>query len=97
MKEIKGYKLDVGKPRWDLLPFKSLRKVVEVLTLGEEKYSIDNWKHVDNGRQRYFAAAMRHLTTWWEGERNDPETNLPHLAHACCCILFLLWFEREEK
>lgn len=96
IKKIKGYKEDREKPRWDLLPFKSIKKLVDVLTLGEKKYSKDNWKYVDDANQRYFAAAMRHLTSWWEGEKKDPETNLSHLAHVGCCILFLLWFEDKE-
>jgi hypothetical protein len=31
-----------------------------------------------------------------DGERLDPETNLSHLAHALCCLLFKLEIEIEE-
>lgn len=94
---MKGFKLDAGKLRWSLLPFIALIEVLKVLEFGAKKYSVDNWKRVENTRQRYFDAAMRHMTSWWEGEKNDPETKLNHLAHAMCCLLFLLWFDLKGK
>lgn len=56
----------------------------------------DNWQYVDNSRERYYNAAMRHLTSWWEGEKKDPETGENHLSHAVCCLLFLLWFDNKD-
>jgi hypothetical protein len=85
-----GRKDDTGKDRWDLLPWDATRAIVRVLTRGAEKYAPDNWKKVPDARNRYFAAAQRHMTAWWEGEELDPETGESHLAHAGCCILFLL-------
>ena len=90
-----GRKYDNGKPRWDLLPFNELEEVVKVLTEGAKKYDDDNWKHVPQARQRYFAAAMRHMKTWWTGGRNDPEDDLHLLAHAVCDLLFLMWFDNQ--
>lgn len=86
-----GIKHDAGKPRWDLLPWREVGSVVDVLTHGAAKYSPGNWKRVEDQRSRYFAAAMRHLTLWWGGERLDEESGRPHLAHAACCVLFLMW------
>lgn len=88
-----GRKDDREKPRFDLLPWGPITEVVKVLTLGAVTYADDNWKQVPRARQRYFSAAQRHLTAWWEGELNDPQTKLSHLAHAVCCLLFLLWFD----
>jgi hypothetical protein len=85
-----GRKDDNGKPRWDLLPLEAVGQVVDVLTFGEQKYAPDGWRHVPSPRRRYYAAAMRHLVAWWLGSPTDPESGLPHLAHAACCILFLL-------
>lgn len=85
-----GQKLDDGKPRWDLLPPKALHEVVLVLTFGANKYSPDNWRQVPGWRWRYFRAALGHLWSWWRGEERDLESGLPHLAHAACCVLFLL-------
>jgi hypothetical protein len=84
-------KKDYGKPMWDLLPYGQLSHIVNVLTFGAEKYGPHQWQKVENAKDRYFAAMMRHLTAWWEGERADPESGMPHLAHAGCCLLFLMW------
>ena len=90
-----GTKYDGEKPRWDLLPYKPVEAVVNVLTHGAQKYADDNWKQVPDARRRYFAAAQRHLTAWYEGEQTDPESGMNHLAHATCCALFLLWFDQN--
>jgi hypothetical protein len=86
-----GVKYDQDKPRWSLLPLEAVEEIVKVLTKGAKKYSDNNWKVVDNRRERYYNAAMRHITAWFMGEQNDPEDGMNHLAHAGCCILFLLW------
>ena len=84
-----GRKDDAGRDRWDLLPTRSLRAIVRVLTSGAAKYGDENWRRVSRPRARYYAAALRHLAAWWEGELMDPESGHPHLAHAACCLLFL--------
>ncbi len=85
-----GRKNDQGKLKWSLLPLDAMREVVRVLMGGASKYAPNNWVHVPGARDRYFDAAIRHLTAWYEGERNDEEWGLHHLAHACCCVIFLL-------
>lgn len=82
-------KLDHGKTRLDLLPTGPLRAIADVLAYGAIKYTEDGWKEVEP--RRYYAAALRHLFAWRDGERCDPESGLPHLAHAGCCVLFMLW------
>lgn len=85
-----GKKDDGGKTRFDLVPPFAMRELAEVLTIGAKKYGEENWRQVKGRRQRYFAACMRHLWAWWMGEGYDPETNRSHLAHAMCCLAFLL-------
>lgn len=91
-----GRKDDGGKLRYRLLPVRPLRRVVEVLEFGARKYAVDNWQKVPEARERYTDALMRHVEAWRGGEQVDPESGLPHLAHAICCALFLLWFEGER-
>jgi hypothetical protein len=91
-----GVKYDNDKPQWSLLPFKALKEVVDVLTYGAKKYAPDNWKKVPNARQRYIDAGFRHLTAYASGEKLDSETGKSHLAHAICCLLYLLAFEIGE-
>lgn len=87
-----GYGTNVEKDRWDLLPTGAIRSVVKVLTYGARKYAPGNWAVVPNARERYYAAALRHVTAWWDGEKLD-ESGFPHLAHAVCCLLFLMSLE----
>lgn len=86
-----GLKHDVGKQRWDLLPWDAISRIVEVVTYGASKYAANNWQGVES--DRYFAALMRHLVAWRLGEPCDRESGLSHLAHAGCNIVFLLWKE----
>lgn len=92
-----GRKNDAGKSRWSLLPWREIAQVVDVLTHGAKEYSDFNWQQLERPRQRYYDAAMRHLTSWWLGEAKDSKSGLPHLAHAVCCLLFLLWFDNEGE
>ena len=92
-----GIKHDQDKDRWDLLPWRATQQIVKVLTYGARKYAPDNWKKVPEWRIRYYAALIRHVVAWFEGERIDPETGLSHLAHAGCCILFLLGKEINDE
>ena len=96
-KPQQGVKYDEDKLQWSLLPFRALKEVVAVLGFGAKKYAPDNWQRVPDARTRYVDAAFRHLTDWHLKERLDGETGKSHLAHAICCLLFLLWFEQEER
>ena len=90
---IEGSKFDTGKPRFSLIPHSTLVPILRVLEAGAIKYSVNNWMKVENPKERYYDAAMRHLYAWFNGESKDLETGESHLAHAVCCLLFLLWFE----
>ena len=87
-----GIKYDDNKPRYDLVPWSVFEDSVRVLGFGAKKYEVDNWKKVHDAKHRYIAAAFRHLVARSEGEILDPESGLPHTAHAICCLLFLAWF-----
>lgn len=90
-----GMKFDSDKTDWSLMPFAELEDVVKVLMVGAKKYQRDNWKFVDDAERRYFNACFRHIISHRSGELLDKETGLPHLAHAICCLLFLLYKSKE--
>ena len=85
-------KYDTGKPRWTLLPIKQITQVIDVLEYGAKKYDVDGWKYVKDARVRYKNALARHVSSMLDGEWYDQESGLPHVAHAACNCLFLLWF-----
>lgn len=82
-------KLDAGKNRLDLLDPFALEEIGRALTHGAQKYGEHNWRR-GLAYSRLYAAALRHLFAWWRGEELDSETGLSHLAHAGCCVMFLL-------
>lgn len=90
-----GVKYDTGKLPWHLLPGDALEEVVKVLDFGARKYRERNWE-VGMKWSRCFGATMRHMWAYWRGEEKDPETGLSHLAHALCCVLFLLAYHLRK-
>ena len=97
MTTSEGIKYDSAKPKMNLLPPKAILEVAKVLTFGAEKYDAENWRKLDDLQNRYTAGALRHIFAHMDGEELDPETNLSHLAHALCCLLFKLEIELEER
>lgn len=64
-----------------------------MMTFGAEKFTPDNWRHVDNAVERYRAALLRHSFAMLRGKKLYPETGLPHAAHIMCCAAFLVELE----
>ena len=93
MSEFKKH--DEGKAQLSFLPLGPLSKIAEVLEFGAKKYSRSNWRKGCN-HNRYMDAALRHLLAHNEGEDLDPESGLTHLAHAGCCILFLIELQKTH-
>lgn len=84
-------KFDLDKPRFELLPAAALTEIVQVLNFGGKKYGDQNWRSGSGFKWgRLSGAALRHLFAFIGGQDKDPETGLSHLAHAGCCVLFLL-------
>jgi hypothetical protein len=84
-------KFDEGKPRIDLLPSAALMEVAKILTVGLQKYGANNWREGEGFEwHRLYGAGERHGHAWNDGEDNDTETGLSHIAHRACCDLFLL-------
>ena len=92
-----GVKFDKDKPKWNLLPWSEVEDVVKVLTFGAKKYAPDNWKFVDDANSRYMDATMRHLVAHQQGEQRDSESGESHIAHAICCLLFMLWHDKNDN
>ena len=85
---LKGTKHDQDKPRMELLSTIALQGTAQVLTFGAKKYAAHNWR---GGIEysRLIGAALRHILAFNDGEDIDPESGLPHVDHAQCCLMFL--------
>jgi hypothetical protein len=88
-------KFDDGKLPVNLLSSEALLQTAAVLKFGADKYHAHNWRD-GFAWSRPLAAAMRHIMAFNDGEDKDPESGLSHLAHAACCIMFLLEFEKTH-
>ena len=86
---------DKHKTQWSLLDWSFINGIVKVLTFGALKYSRDNWKNCDD-RHRYEDAAMRHMISYLNGEKMDPETLESHLSHVGCNLMFLDYLDKKE-
>lgn len=57
---------------------------------GALKYGRANFRAIGVRASIYRDAAQRHLDAWFEGEEADPDSGLPHLAHALACLAILV-------
>jgi hypothetical protein len=89
-------KFDDDKLPVNLLSSEALLQTAAVLKFGADKYAEHNWR-AGFAWSRPLAAAMRHIMAFNDGEDKDPESGLSHLAHAMCCIMFLLEFEKTHR
>jgi len=87
-----GTKHDEGKVRMGLIPKPALIEIGKVLTFGAKKYAPWNWMQGFDW-SRLIDAQERHWNAFVSGTDHDEETGLYHLAHAGCCLLFLLTFQ----
>lgn len=80
-----------GKLRLDLVSPQFVAEVAKVLGFGAKKYAPNNWmRGMDWGHN--IGSVERHIAAFKSGEAVDPESGLPHLSHAACGIMFLLWW-----
>lgn len=78
------------KPPIDLVP-----PILEILTSlafkdGAKKYGPFNWRERKVKWSVYYAAAIRHLKSAYDGEDIDPISKVQHIAHASACIAILM-------
>ncbi len=95
-----GAKLDSGKVRVGLMMRgfpRALMEVAEITTFGASKYSDGGWETVPDGINRYTDAMQRHNLKIAMGEYLDPDSELPHAAHAAWNALAVLELTLREE
>ena len=85
------------KLRWDLLPMEEIEDIVRVYHAGAKKYGPNKWQNLDNGFERYRAAAAGHLMEYMKGERVDSDTGCFHLAQYAWNCIAMLWYDKHGK
>lgn len=85
-----GIKFDNGKPDLSLVSSELMEGLARVREFGAKKYRRDNWK-LGFKYTRSIAAALRHIMAFKDGEDLDPESGLPHVAHAIASLEHLLY------
>jgi dATP/dGTP diphosphohydrolase len=82
--------LGLKKPPLRLVPSSALFYMARVMGLGAAKYGPYNWRERKVRRSIYLEAAMRHILSALDGEDIDPESGVPHEAHAAACMGIVL-------
>lgn len=85
-------KYDENKTPFSLLPPEALDDVTRVFGHGAKKYGPYNWRKDlhETTFSRTYSSIQRHLNAYWQREDDDPESGLPHLAHAASQIMILM-------
>jgi hypothetical protein len=83
-------RVGAGKPPLHLIPPAAEILEAVVMGLGAKKYGPYNWRMTKVRATVYIAAAKRHLAQWLDGQDDDPESGVSHLAHARACLGILL-------
>lgn len=100
-KDAVGKKYDGDKLDYSLLPWDVIETVVTRYTVGKQKYAAWNWTLLDDAKDRYEAAMLRHWVEYKKGNRwdDDPQfANHPstHLQAALWNLFCLVWFELRD-
>lgn len=64
---------------------------------GMLKYGRSNWREAGVRASIYVDACKRHLNAWMEGEDTDPDSGLPHLAHALACLAIIIDADAHDQ
>ena len=88
-----GVKFDEDKTRYDLVPTYPLEQLAKVYTYGAKKYADHNWRKGIKF-SRIYSAILRHLEAIRNGELVDPESGLPHAAHAALGCFSLIQYTK---
>jgi hypothetical protein len=87
-----GLRYNTGKLRYDLLPPDGVKALVEVYTMGAQKYAARNWEK-GLSYMDCVASLKRHLTAFEMGENKDGESGLYHMAHVVWNAMAILVFQ----
>jgi hypothetical protein len=88
-----------GKVDLSLVPVEATIQECMVWEAGAKKYGRGNWEKLwgKDTVNVAMASAMRHMFAILDGQKDDPETGLPHAAHVRCNMAMLLEFYKQQS
>ena len=93
-KELAGSK----KPAiWSVFPRWVAHAVGRVMSVGAAKYGAFNYRESRIAASTYEDAIERHAALWFDGEDNDPETGVSHLASVIASCILLMDAQRTGQ
>lgn len=72
-----------------LVPPTAVAALARCFAEGAVKYGPYNWRTARISSTVYYAAALRHLMAWYDGEDIDSDSGLPHIHKAMACLAML--------
>jgi len=93
---VQATKYDSEKIPVELVPVSFIESISAVLAHGAKKYARNNWTK-GLPWTKILGAILRHIYAWARKEDLDPESGLPHLAHAATNIMFLMTWTHTHK
>lgn len=79
-----------GKNPLEFVPLATLEGAARVLQHGAAKYGRRNWRLDPIKASTYQGAFLRHLTAYYEGETDDPDSGENHLSHVMANCMVML-------
>lgn len=79
-----------GKPRYDLIPVSSLKRLANLYMRGAVKYDDNNWMK-GQPYSRTYASLFRHMMAWREGDRSED-----HLSAVAWNAFALMYYEDNK-
>ena len=81
--------IGIKKIPFSTLPAPVLGEVALAMMEGALKYGRHNYRAVGARSSVYYDAALRHITSWWEGDDIDEDSGISHITKAIACLLVL--------
>ena len=78
------------KPSFDDISPVALALMCEVFRQAQPKYGRHNWTEHQMRWSTYFGAIMRHMLLAWNGEDDDVDSGVDHMAHVMACAQILI-------
>ena len=79
----------IKKVPFSTVPAEVIAEIGLAMLEGARKYGRHNYRIIGVRASVYYDAALRHLTSWFEGQDIDPDSGLSHITKALACLTVL--------